>query len=211
MQFRGMLLTATAAVVLAVTGGCSTSSSNSASSDGGSDVVLGSSGLPSSGSDSDSASESSYSSLTASALPSTDTVPQVPSGAVMAATVIVDSGQFKGTSKIRSTGTVGCSYSLFGDNQWRINFSSEGEFASKDTTDSGRDVIAFGVTAKNDGSAEIGVTFTDSEATQDLEDQQGYANVVDNGMAVTFTYVGRNPDGTLFHGAALCTKPLRSQ
>jgi len=129
----------------------------------------------------------------------------------MAATVTVDSGEFKGTSNIQSTGTVGCSHNLFGDNQWRINFSSEGEFASKDTTDSGRPVIAFGVTAKNDGSAEVGVTFTDGQAGQDLEDQHGFANVVDNGTAVTFAYVGRNPDGTLFHGAANCTKPLRSQ
>jgi len=129
----------------------------------------------------------------------------------MAATVVVDSGQFKGTSRIQSTGTVGCSHSLFGDNEWRINFSSEGEFASKDTTDSGRHVISFGVTAKTDGSAEVGVTFTDDGASQDLQDQNGYANVVDTGMGVTFAYVGRNPDGTLFHGAAMCTKPLRSQ
>ena len=112
------------------------------------------------------------SSLTASACRAPTPCRKVPPGAVMAATVIVDSGEFKGTSKIQSTGTVGCSYSLFGDNQWRINFSSEGEFASKDTTDSGRHVIAFGVTAKSDGSAELGVTFTNGQQSQDLEDQQ---------------------------------------
>jgi hypothetical protein len=129
----------------------------------------------------------------------------------MAATIVVDSGEFSGTSTIHSTGSVGCSYSLLGDGQWRIDFSSEGEFKSKDTTDSGRHVVAFGVTADADGTADLGVTFTSSDAGRDLGDQQGYATVRDDGAAVTFAYVGRNSDGTLFHGAALCTKPLRSQ
>ena len=128
----------------------------------------------------------------------------------MAATVVVDSGPFKGTSKITSTGTVGCSYSLFGDKQWRINFTSEGEFESKDTTASGRRVISFGVTTQQSGTADLGVTYTNDSEAQDLEDKEAVAKVRDDGSSVTFTYVGRNDDGTLFHGAALCTKPLRS-
>ncbi len=135
----------------------------------------------------------------------------MPPGAVMAATVVVDSGRFEGTSKILSTGTVGCSYSLFGDKQWRINFSSEGEFASKDTTASGRRVVSFGVTTQQDGTADLAVTYTDGEVGQDLEDHGGVATVRDDSSSVTFTYVGRDGDGTLFHGAALCTKALRSQ
>jgi hypothetical protein len=106
---------------------------------------------------------------------------------------------------------VGCSYSLFGDKQWRINFSSEGEFASKDTTASGRRVVSFGVTTQQDGNADVAVTYTDGKVGQDLEDKDGVATVRDDGSSVTFTYIGRNDDGTLFHGAALCTKPLRSQ
>ena len=121
----------------------------------------------------------------------------------MAATVVVDSGPFKGTSRIQSTGSVGCSYSLFGDKQWRIDFSSEGEFESKDTTASGRHVVSFGVTTQDDGTADVAVTYTDGAEGQDLEDKHGVATVRDDGSTVTFTYVGRNGDGTLFHGAAL--------
>ena len=110
-----------------------------------------------------------------------------------------------------STGTVGCSYSLFGDKQWRINFTSEGEFESKDTTSSGRRVITFAVTTQDRGTADLAVTYNDGTVGQDLEDTNAAATVRDDLSSVTFTYVGRNEDGTLFHGAALCTKPLRSQ
>jgi hypothetical protein len=127
----------------------------------------------------------------------------------MAATVIVDSGKFKGTSRIASTGTVGCSYSLFGDKQWRISFSSDGEFASVDTTSSGRPVVSFAVTTQEDGSADLGVIYTAGQNGNDLADNHGVVTVQDDGSSVTFTYAGRNNDGTPFHGAALCTKVLR--
>jgi len=199
MHFRRLLVTgAVAALVGAV--GCGSSSSSSQHSQVSSDVILGSSD------------PFATSGAFSGPLPSVkDAVPQVPPGAVMAATVVVDSGPFKGTSKILSTGTVGCSYSLFGDKQWRINFTSEGEFESKDTTASGRRVILFGVTTQTGGTADLAVNYTDETNGQDLEDKDGDATVSDNGSTVTFTYVGRNDDGTLFHGAALCTRALRSQ
>jgi hypothetical protein len=128
----------------------------------------------------------------------------------MAATVVVDSGPFRGTSKIESTGTVGCSYSLFGDKQWRISFSSEGEFEAKDTTASGRRIVSFVLTTQDDATSDVAVTYTNGKVGQDLEDKHGMATVSDDGSSVTFTYVGRNTDGTTFHGAALCTKALRS-
>jgi hypothetical protein len=200
MHLRGLLATGAVAALLS-TVGCGSSSSNSQASSVTSDVIFGPSSDP-----------FSNSGASSGPLPTVkDAVPQVPPGAVMAATVVVDSGPFKGTSKISSTGTVGCSYSLFGDKQWRINFTSEGEFESKDTTASGRRVIMFGVTTQGGGTADLGVTYTDGTAGQDLEDKAGAATVSDSGSSVTFTYVGRNDDGTLFHGAALCTKALRSQ
>ena len=195
-----MLVTGAAVALLAVTSGCSSSSSSGQSPGSVGDVVLGSSALAPSGG-----------TATASLPPVNDSVPRVPPGAVMAATVVVDSGPFKGNSRIQSTGAVGCSYSLFGDKQWRINFSSDGEFQSQDTTSSGRHVISFGVTTQDDGTADLSVTYTDGKASQDLEDKHGVATVRDDGSSVTFKYVGRNSDGTLFHGAALCAKPLRSQ
>ena len=128
----------------------------------------------------------------------------------MAATVIVDSGPFAGTSLIKTTGLVGCSHSLFGDKQWRITFSSEGEFESKDTTVRGRPVISFGLTTREDGTAELGVSYTNGKARNDLEDDDGVATVRDDLASVSFAYAGRGSDGTLFHGAALCARPLRS-
>jgi len=202
MHFRRTLVTGAIAASLAVTVGCGSSSSGAQNFSVSSDVILGSSDL----------SPFSTDSPDSSPLPTvSDAVPQVPHGAVMAATVIVDSGQFKGTSKITSTGTVGCSYSLFGDKQWRINFTSEGEFESKDTTASGRRVFSFGITTQDGGTADIAVTFNSANPGVDLEDKNGAVTVRDDGMSVTFTYIGRHSDGTLFHGAALCTKPLRNQ
>jgi hypothetical protein len=205
-----MLVIGAAAALLSVTAGCSSSSSSAESSDVASDVILGSSALPPTGPSRPATSPSSIGPPAASSPPVNDSVPQVPPGAVMAATVVVDSGPFKGTSRIQSTGSVGCSYSLFGDKQWRIDFSSEGEFESKDTTASGRHVISFGVTTQDDGTADVAVTYTDGAEGQDLEDKHGVATVRDDGSNVTFTYLGRNGDGTLFHGAALCSKALRS-
>jgi hypothetical protein len=198
-----------AIALLAVTVGCSSSSSNTQGSDTAPEVILGSQ-LSSTGSDPVSAdSTTSGPPLT---LPQVnDRTPQVPPNAVMAATVVVDSGPYKGTSKIQSTGAVGCSYSLFGDKQWRISFSSEGEFETKDTTASGRRVISFVLTTQADQTTDVAVTYTNGKVGQDLEDKHGMAKVTDDGSSVTFTYVGRSDDGTLFHGAALCTKALRSQ
>ena len=212
MQFRPLLVAAGIGALLVATVGCSGGSSDSAGTDTSTDVILGG-GVFSSGSQPASSSPSSSSSASgapaASGAP-TDTAPKVPPGAVMAATLIVDSGKFKGTSQIKSTGTVGCSYSLFGDQQWRISFAAEGEFASADTTSSGRPVIAFDVTTKKDGSADLGVTYTLGQDRNDLADSNGVATAQDDGANVTFTYAGRNDDGTRFHGAALCTKALRN-
>src|SRR5262249_7295216 len=131
MQFRRMLATS-AAAVLAVAAGCS-SSSNSANSNVVSDVILGSSDVTPL--ESDSTSPSSTSSGPPTTLsPGSDAAPRVPNGAVMAATIMVSSGRFSGKSTIESNGSVGCSYSLFGDKLWRINFNSQGEFESTDTT-----------------------------------------------------------------------------
>jgi hypothetical protein len=210
MQFRRTFAAAGAvAVLVAVGAGCSSSSSNTQSSEVFSDVILGSSALAPS--ESESGSRPSSSSAPPASLPTaSDPTPKVPSGAVMAATVVVDSGRFKGTSKIQSTGTVGCSYSLLGDKQWRINFSSAGEFESKDTTATGRRVISFGVTTQDDGTADLSVSYNNEQTNNDLEDKQGVVVVRDDGTSVTFRYAGRNGDGTAFHGSALCTKPLRS-
>ncbi len=75
---------------------------------------------------------------------------------------------------------------------------------------SGRPVIAFDVTTQQDGSADLGVTYTLGQNRNDLADSHGVATVLDDGANVTFTYAGRNDDGTRFHGAALCTKALRN-
>jgi hypothetical protein len=210
MRLRRILTGGVAITLFAITVGCSTSSSNSAGSDSAPDVILGSSELTPALSDSVAASSTS-SGPPQTLPPVNDRVPQVPSDAVMAATVVVDSGRFKGTSKIQTTGSVGCSYSLFGDKQWRISFSSEGEFESKDTTTSGRRLISFVLTTQGDGTTDIAANYTSGNVGQDLEDKQGMATVSDDGSSVTFMYVGRNHDGTVFHGAALCTKALRSQ
>ena len=143
--------------------------------------------------------------------PGSDAAPRVPNGAVMAATIMVNSGPFSGKSTIESTGSVGCSYSLFGDKLWRINFNSQGEFASTDTTSSGRHVVSFDLTAQPDGTGDMGVLYTETSGADDLRDQKAAIAVQDNGSSVKFNYTGRNSDGTLFHGAAMCTKPLRNQ
>jgi hypothetical protein len=192
------LAAAVAVVSVALVAGCSSGSSSGSGSDVSTDL---------SSAASSPAPESSFS-LRSTA---SDAPPTVPNGAVMAATVIVDSGEFAGTSKIQSTGTVGCSFNLFGDNQWRINFSGDGEFAAQDTTTTGRQVFAFGLATENGGIANLSISYTANQAGNDLQDQQGAATVQDNGSSATFTYAGRHTDGTTFHGAASCTKILRDK
>ncbi len=129
----------------------------------------------------------------------------------MAGTIIVDSGPFAGTSQIQSTGTVGCSFNLFSDNQWRISFSSEGEFTKQDTTTKGRHVVSFGLATQPGAIAGLSVSYTASKDTDDLSDQRGAATVQDNITSATFTYAGQDADGTTFHGAINCTKILRQK
>jgi hypothetical protein len=194
MHFRRLTI---AVASLALFVGCSSGSSSSSRSDATTDVTTESSPPP----------ESSPGPLATAS----DAPPAVPAGAVMAATIVVDSGEFAGTSKIQSTGTVGCSFNLFGDNQWRISFSAEGEFASQDTTTKGRPVFAFGLATQNGGTANLSVSYTKDESGNDLQDEQGAATVQDNGSTATFTYAGRHTDGTPFHGAVNCTKILRDK
>jgi hypothetical protein len=188
---------AIAAVSLVLVAGCSSGSSSGSSSDVSSDFTA--------------AASSPAPTSSAPHSIASDAPPVVPAGAAMAATIIVDTGTFAGTSKIQSTGIVGCSYNLFGDKQWRISFSAEGEFASQDTTTTGRQVFAFGLATENGGIANLSVSFTENQSGSDLDDQNGATTVQDNGSSATFTYVGRHTDGTTFHGAASCTKILRDK
>jgi hypothetical protein len=211
MPHRRIPVLVVTVMLLTVATGCAgpTTSDTASRTDNPQDVVLGSVGPV--GTSSIGSTAPATSSAPASSNAPTDTAPRVPPGAVMAATVIVDSGPFEGTSQIQSTATVGCSYSLLGDKQWRINFYSNGEFAAKDTTSSGRPVVSFGVTIQQDGSGDLGVVYTAGKNGNDLEDSHATTSVVDDGASVTFTYTGRNSDGAVFHGAALCTKALRGE
>jgi len=138
---------------------------------------------------------------------------ELPDGAVMAARLTVESGEYEGTSEFLSTSDNACSVGLFLEDEYSVSYSTlvlEGEQPDGETT-SGGEVYSFGLDVTIDGGGsgeaegEAGAVLDENSAYNNIEDQDAEIVVEEEGDGLRITFEGMDEETDVpFDGEVVC-------